>query len=115
MSKQSKVALVTGANKGIGRETARQLAERGFVVYLGSRDPERGHKAAQDLSAAGIVRYVRLDVTDLHCVSATAEAIRAEAGHLDVLVNNAGVALEISGPSGADLDIVRRTYEVNVL
>lgn len=85
-------ALVTGANKGIGFETARQLAQQGFTVWLGSRDEARGEAAAKELD--GDVRVVRLDVTDTESITAAAARIGEETGALDVLVNNAGVAIE---------------------
>jgi len=82
------IALITGANKGIGYETARQLTELGHTVYIGARDPERGAKAAADLGA----RFVRLDVTDNTSVTAAMTTIGDAEGRLDVLVNNAGIA-----------------------
>jgi NAD(P)-dependent dehydrogenase (short-subunit alcohol dehydrogenase family) len=81
------ITLITGANKGIGFETARQLLELGHVVYVGARDTERGEKAAAELGA----RFVQLDVTDDASVAAALAAIDAEEGRLDVLVNNAGI------------------------
>ncbi|SFR27912.1 NAD(P)-dependent dehydrogenase, short-chain alcohol dehydrogenase family [Lentzea waywayandensis] len=81
------VTLITGANKGIGFETARQLLELGHVVYVGARDTERGEKAAAELGA----RFVQLDVTDDASVAAALATIDAEEGRLDVLVNNAGI------------------------
>jgi NAD(P)-dependent dehydrogenase (short-subunit alcohol dehydrogenase family) len=81
------ITLITGANKGIGFETAKQLLELGHVVYVGARDTERGEKAAADLGA----RFVQLDVTDDASVSAALATIDAEEGRLDVLVNNAGI------------------------
>ncbi|MDX8141894.1 SDR family NAD(P)-dependent oxidoreductase [Lentzea sp. BCCO 10_0061] len=81
------ITLITGANKGIGFETARQLLELGHVVYVGARDAERGEKAAAELGA----RFVQLDVTDDDSVAAALAAIDAEEGRLDVLVNNAGI------------------------
>jgi NAD(P)-dependent dehydrogenase (short-subunit alcohol dehydrogenase family) len=109
-----KIALVTGANKGIGKETARQLAELGYTVYLGARDAARGQSAAEELSAAGgDVRFVRLDVTEPETLRSAAEQVAAEAGRLDALVNNAGIATDQAPPSTADLDSVRSTYEVN--
>ncbi|GHH27625.1 SDR family NAD(P)-dependent oxidoreductase [Lentzea cavernae] len=89
--------LITGANKGIGYETARQLLELGHVVYVGARDVERGEKAAAELGA----RFVQLDVTDDASVAKALATIEAEVGHLDVLVNNAGVlaAGTVDGPT----------------
>jgi NAD(P)-dependent dehydrogenase (short-subunit alcohol dehydrogenase family) len=81
------VTLITGANKGIGFETAKQLTALGHVVYLGARDPERGEKAAAELGA----RFVQLDVTDDDSVSAALATVDAAEGRLDLLVNNAGV------------------------
>jgi NAD(P)-dependent dehydrogenase (short-subunit alcohol dehydrogenase family) len=78
--------LITGANKGLGYETARRLIAEGHTVYIGARDPERGRSAAERLGA----RFVQLDVTDDASVEAAAKKIEAEGG-LDVLVNNAGI------------------------
>jgi NAD(P)-dependent dehydrogenase (short-subunit alcohol dehydrogenase family) len=87
--------LITGANKGIGYETARQLAELGHTVYIGARSAERGEKAAAELG----VRTVALDVTDDASVEAAIKTIEAAEGHLDVLVNNAGIGLmALNGP-----------------
>ncbi|MGW7487033.1 SDR family NAD(P)-dependent oxidoreductase [Streptomyces sp. NPDC054786] len=85
------IAVVTGANQGIGREVARLLAAEGMVVYLGARDHERGHAAAHELSSDGAdVRFVQLDVTDQSQVDAVARKIGEQFGRIDVLVNNAG-------------------------
>ena len=81
------VTLVTGANKGIGFETAKQLLALGHVVYVGARDVERGEKAAAELGA----RFVRLDVTDDASVTSALATIGAAEGRLDVLVHNAGI------------------------
>ncbi|MQW77027.1 SDR family NAD(P)-dependent oxidoreductase [Nocardioides sp. dk4132] len=91
------VTLITGANKGIGFETARQLVDLGHHVYVGARDAERGEKAATELGA----RFVHLDVTDDASVAAALATITAEEGRLDVLVNNAGVLGDrpVDGPS----------------
>jgi NAD(P)-dependent dehydrogenase (short-subunit alcohol dehydrogenase family) len=91
MTNSDTIALVTGANKGIGRETVRRLAEQGWTVWLGSRDPDRGQQAAAELQAAGDVRPVELDVTDDESVSSAAKTIETSGGRLDVLVNNAGI------------------------
>jgi NAD(P)-dependent dehydrogenase (short-subunit alcohol dehydrogenase family) len=90
------VALITGANKGIGLETARQLRELGHEVYLGARDPERGGAAAAAIGA----RFVALDVTDDASVTHALAAVEAEHGRLDVLVHNAGILeLDLDGPA----------------
>ncbi|TDC47491.1 SDR family NAD(P)-dependent oxidoreductase [Jiangella ureilytica] len=106
------IALVTGANKGIGKETARQLAALGHTVLLGSRDLERGRAAARELD--GDVRVLALDVTDDSSVAAAAAVVADQFGRLDVLVNNAGIALGWAVPSATSLDDVRGTYAVNV-
>jgi len=79
--------FITGANKGLGRETARRLVEAGHTVLLGARDPEAGRRTAQELGA----RFVQIDVTDEASVTAAAADVEAHEGVLDVLVNNAGV------------------------
>jgi NAD(P)-dependent dehydrogenase (short-subunit alcohol dehydrogenase family) len=89
--------LITGGNKGLGYETARRLIGSGHQVYLGARDPERGHQAATDLGA----HYIHLDVGDDASVAAAADEVARHAGHLDVLINNAGIA----GPRKAVADL----------
>lgn len=112
---QGKIALVTGANKGIGRETARQLGKLGMTVLVGARDAGRGERAAAELKAEGIdARFVELDVADAETIRAAAARIEKEFGRLDVLVNNAGVFIEnMTPPSQVSLDLVRETYEIN--
>lgn len=108
------VALVTGANKGLGKETARQLAARGVTVALGSRDTERGEAAAHELAAAGIAPIpVRLDVTDAGSVQDVADWLEAEYGRLDALVNNAGTVVDQRAERTTAAEM-RHTYEVNV-
>lgn len=90
------VTLITGANKGIGFETARQLTELGHVVYIGARDTERGEKAAAELGA----RFTQLDVTDDDSVANAVAAIASSEGQLDVLIHNAGILENVTdGPS----------------
>ncbi|WP_371618770.1 SDR family oxidoreductase [Streptomyces sp. NBC_00454] len=107
--------LITGANKGLGFETARQLIAAGHTVYLGSRDAERGRRAAEQLGA----RPVQLDVTDDASVLAAVRVIEADGG-LDVLVNNAGVQSEMGedntmiSASDVTADVMRKTFETNV-
>jgi NAD(P)-dependent dehydrogenase (short-subunit alcohol dehydrogenase family) len=100
------VAVVTGANKGIGKEIARQLVAAGLTVWVAARDVARGEAAAGELGG----RFVQLDVTDPDSVAAAA----TEVGALDILVNNAGVMLEGAAPPDSDLDAFRRTYETNL-
>lgn len=91
----NKVALVTGANKGIGKEIARQLGEAGHTVLVGSRDLARGEAAAKELVADGIkAEAIQLEVTDPASVRAAAARVEAEHGRLDVLVNNAAIIPE---------------------
>jgi len=116
-----KVALVTGANKGIGKAIVRGLARDGFVVYLGARDPERGKAAAAELSTEmpdGAIRFVQLDVTDSASVQAAVHIIESEAGRLDVLVNNAGISSapgsRFHTPAEETAENIRTVYETNV-
>jgi NAD(P)-dependent dehydrogenase (short-subunit alcohol dehydrogenase family) len=103
--------LITGANKGLGYETARRLLAAGHTVYLASRDAERGRLAAKRLGA----RMVQLDVTDDASVQAAVTAVAADGG-LDVLVNNAGVAPS-GDPGAADVtaEVMRAAFETNVI
>jgi NAD(P)-dependent dehydrogenase (short-subunit alcohol dehydrogenase family) len=106
--------LITGANKGLGFETARQLIAAGHTVYVGSRDAERGRRAAERLGA----RMVLIDVTDDASVAAAAKTIEADGG-LDVLVNNAGIEMRTEGnvvPGAAEItaDLMRSLFETNV-
>ncbi len=112
----ARIALVTGANKGIGLETARQLGKLGMTVLIGARDEARGTAAAAGLKAEGIdARYLQLEVTDGASIRRAAGAIEREFGKLDVLVNNAGT-LMYQGEhvaSGASMEVVRKTFDVN--
>jgi NAD(P)-dependent dehydrogenase (short-subunit alcohol dehydrogenase family) len=113
-----KIALVTGANKGIGKAIVQGLARNGFVVYLGARNPERARAAATELMADGDVRFVQLDVTEAASVSAAAQTIESEAGRLDVLVNNAGISSapgsRFRNPVEETAENIRAVYETNV-
>lgn len=112
-----RIALVTGANKGIGFAVTRQLAQAGVRVILGARDVHRGQAAAESLRAQGLdVSTVALDLNDRASISAAASRIATEYGRLDILVNNAGVFDPADGPPGkADLDAVRRVLETNFI
>jgi NAD(P)-dependent dehydrogenase (short-subunit alcohol dehydrogenase family) len=108
--------LITGANKGLGFEAARRLIAAGHTVYIGSRDAERGRRAAEQLGA----RVVQLDVTDDASVEAAVNAIEADGG-LDVLINNADIAIEwrsdnnvVIGAADVTADLMRQTFETNV-
>jgi NAD(P)-dependent dehydrogenase (short-subunit alcohol dehydrogenase family) len=111
----ARVAVVTGANKGIGRAIVRQLAECGHTVYLGARDERRGRRAADELAADGLdVRFLHLDVTDETSAKAAAERLAEEAGAVHVLVNNAGIGGPMQPPSQTPAEQVRTVYETNV-
>jgi NAD(P)-dependent dehydrogenase (short-subunit alcohol dehydrogenase family) len=103
--------LITGATRGLGRETARRLISLGHVVYLGARDAAAGRKAADDLGA----RLLQLDVTDDTSVRAAADQLGTELGALDVLVNNAGIAGEQRPPADATLEDMEHVFDTNVL
>lgn len=115
-----KRAFVTGANKGIGFETALQLGRLGFDILLGSRDIERGEQAAAVLRTEGITTYVvQIDMADSASIKAAAERITTEFGSLDVLVNNAGVWLEgenmgVSTVATISQEDLMMTYQVNL-
>lgn len=101
-------ALVTGANKGIGKEIARQLAAEGCTVYVGARDLERGNEAAAEIG--GDAHALQLDVTDADSIGIAARRI----SRLDVLINNAGIMVDSAAPPEAEPEAFRRTYETNV-
>jgi NAD(P)-dependent dehydrogenase (short-subunit alcohol dehydrogenase family) len=111
------IALITGANKGIGLETARLLGARGMTVLLGARDPQRGAAAEAELRAGGAdARALTLDVTDEDSVLAAAKRVDSEYGHLDILINNAGIAMGdgTGKPSETTLGTLRTVFETNV-
>lgn len=108
-------ALVTGANKGLGRETVRRLAELGWRVFLGARDTERGQAAAAEFTAAGHdVCFVPLDVTSAASIAAAAKSVAEQTPHLDVLINNAGIGGPWVGPADTVAADVREVFETNV-
>lgn len=118
-----RIAVVTGANRGLGLETCRQLARRGLTVVLASRDAAKGEAAAARLRDDGqTVQFHPLDVTDPHSIHRLALYLKGEFGRVDILVNNAGVFLDpLDSPDAAaasvlraDLETVRRSMETNV-
>ncbi len=104
------ITLITGGNKGLGRESARRLIELGHTVYIGARDAERGQAAADELGA----QFLLLNVTDDASVDAAAASLTRKEGHLDVLINNAGIAGLGLTTDGTSADDMRRIYETNV-
>ncbi len=117
MSDSKKVALITGANKGIGFEVARQLGAKGIIVLVGARDQTRGDEAARKLQSEGIdAATVQLDVTDQATINTAAALIDETYGKLDILVNNAGISMREARvpPSKLDVEVFRKTYDTNV-
>src|SRR5258706_3853446 len=117
MLDSKKIALITGANKGIGFEIARQLGAQGINVLVGTRDQTRGDEAARRLQSEGIdASTVHLDVTDQVTIDRAASFIDKTYGKLDILVNNAGISLREGRvpPSELDIEVYRKTYETNV-
>jgi NAD(P)-dependent dehydrogenase (short-subunit alcohol dehydrogenase family) len=112
----STIALVTGANRGIGREIVRQLAAKGITTILAARDGAKAEVAAADFAKQGLPVVGRqLDVTDPSSIDNLAKAVTDEFGKLDILVNNAGVYLDgDSSVLNTDLEAVRKTFETNV-
>jgi len=109
------IALVTGANKGIGKEISRQLAAKGILVLMGARDRERGEKAAAELRAQGLpVEFVQIDVTWQPSVDKAAAEVERRHGRLDILVNNAGVALYWVPGSELTVEALQETFDTNV-
>ncbi|HEX4402012.1 MAG TPA: SDR family oxidoreductase [Galbitalea sp.] len=109
-----KIALITGANKGIGLETARQLAENEFSVLIGSRSIERGEAAASQLRQAGLDAVaIELDVSNDESIEEAANRITKEFDHLDVLVNNAGIYAPTT-PAITTREVMRELFETNV-
>ena len=110
-----KIALITGANKGIGKEIAIGLGNRGFTVLIGSRDAKNGEAVVKEFKEQDIQAFaLALEVTDEASIQAATKWVTERFGKLDVLVNNAGIAIEGSKPSEEDLNQIRKTYETNV-
>ena len=117
MQTQSRIALVTGATRGLGFETVRQLGKAGVHTLLAGRDRAKAVDAALRLRAEGLpVEAIALDVTDAASIAAAAEIVAKQHGHLDILVNNAGIAIDDADKprSGQTLQVWRDTFETNV-
>ena len=110
------IALVTGANRGIGKEISRQLAAKGVLVIMGAREPERGEQAVAEWKAQGLpAEFVQLDVTSQASVHSAAAEVERRHGRLDILVNNAGIALDWVPASELTADALEKTFETNVV
>ncbi len=111
------VALITGANKGIGFQVARDLGKQGITVYVGARDRSRGEQAAKRLQDEGIdARFIEFNLANEATIAAAVETIDKKQGWLDILVNNAGTIFEGDGtPGEADLGAVKKTFDTNFL
>ena len=115
VTKNGRVALITGANKGLGKEIGQQLGALGYKVVLEARDETAGRAAAAELVAAGADAHaVRLDVTSADDIASVVRYLETAFAKLDVLVNNAGIALEWDGKPTTS-DKIRRTLEVNLI
>ena len=117
MGNENRVALVTGANKGIGFEIARQLGQAGVCVIIGARNEQLGRAAVDQLTVQGLnAQSVRLDLNDVKSIEQAAAGIDSEHGRLDILVNNAGIFNSADAtPGKASLEAVRRTMETNFI
>ncbi len=117
MSEAKRVALITGANKGIGLETARQLGKLGVTVLVGARDAAKGETAAAELKKEDVdARAIKLDVDDAKDYAAAAKTIEKDFGKLDILINNAGVFLDSrkgNETSTTSEDALRKTFDTN--
>jgi NAD(P)-dependent dehydrogenase (short-subunit alcohol dehydrogenase family) len=109
------LALITGANKGIGFETARRLGLQGIHVIIGARDTARGEEAVRKLTALAVeATFVQLDVTDEESVARAAQYLAETFGRLDILINNAGIRGGVNAPSDTSLEVMRTIYNTNV-
>ena len=111
-----KSALVTGGNKSIGFETAKQLAQLGYFVYIGSRDNTKGLKAIKNLNAIGLsnVDCIQLDITDLNSIKAARQQLESKIQNLDILINNAGISGGFPQPATkVSIDTIRLVFETN--
>ena len=114
-----KVALVTGANKGLGFQTAKELGQKGIKVLVGARNEERGHKAVSELKELGVdAEFVQLDVSDSDSIKNAVNIINKSYDHLDILVNNAGIihsneSWDADSVKSLTQEVLRKTFETN--
>jgi NAD(P)-dependent dehydrogenase (short-subunit alcohol dehydrogenase family) len=117
MAKDKKVALITGANKGLGFEMSRQLGQAGVTVILAARDSEKGQAAAAKLVGEGLdVEFLKLDVTDKADHASAAKFVEEKFGHLDILVNNAGISSGSLGgepASTSTAEVIHKVFDTN--
>lgn len=114
----SKLALITGANKGIGFETARRLGKQGITILVGARNKDRGQEAVEKLRSEGVdARFLALEVTNPDSIAAAAKEIEEHYGSLDILINNVGVVIgrpeDILVPSKTDIKLLKEAFETN--
>ncbi len=111
-----KIVLITGANQGIGFETARQLAQLNYFVYLGCRDEIRAQEAVKKINDLGLtnIAYLVVDIADINSVRRAKHELEAKISHLDILINNAGVAGDEPHVSTCNVDNLRKIFNTNV-
>jgi len=113
-----KSVLITGANRSIGLETAKQLSEKGLFVYLGSRDLKKGEEAVKELTQNGYnnIKSIQIDVNNPDSILAAKSIIESEQGKLDILINNAGVLGVLpQEPSITSIEDIQKTFDTNFL
>lgn len=111
-----KIALITGANKGIGFETAKQLAKLGYLVYIGSRNKAKGLEAIEKLKALELnnVDCIEIDVTDINSIKSARQELETKTQQLDILINNAGIAgVQPQNISTGEIENLRKVFETN--
>ncbi|GGI25516.1 SDR family NAD(P)-dependent oxidoreductase [Pedobacter mendelii] len=116
MNIAKKTALITGANQGLGFETAKQLAELGYYVYIGSRSKSKGNSAIEKLNELGFnnVEFIEIDVTKISSIKSAKHVLETKTEKLDLLVNNAGIAGEQpQNMSTGDIGNLRKVFETN--